>query len=329
MKPAKYIIKCFFTAVIIIISVQFISCNLVMVAVRNVPTFFETPAEVKNKIKDPLRPDARLSVLWIGHATVLLQMDDKIIITDPFLTETAGEFARRVVEPGIDPENIPACDLILLSHSHFDHLNLGSLSILEEKSGKKGALVFPNGMENYLPSYDMRSERLKNDNGYRSKVTGESRVVNGIKVTSVYAQHWAGRYGVDGYIWGDKAFTGYVLEYNGLTVYFAGDTGYDSLKFKELGKLFTIDLALVPIGPCADCFQCGTYNHVFPECAFQLTNDIGPKWMVPIHYGTLHFAQADPMEPVKAFREIVKKGGYPGRFKILNIGEQIVLLKKE
>mgnify|MGYP003434306692 FL=1 len=70
------------------------SCNLLLVAVRNVPTFFEAPEKVKNKITQPIRKDVRLSALWIGHATVLLQMDDKVIITDPFLTETAGEFAR-------------------------------------------------------------------------------------------------------------------------------------------------------------------------------------------------------------------------------------------
>ncbi len=307
---------------------QFASCNLVMVAIRNVPTFFEAPADVKNKIKNPVRPDARLSALWIGHATVLLQMDDKIIITDPFLTETAGEFARRVIDPGIDIENIPACDLILLSHSHFDHLNLGSLSILEEKSGKKGKLVFPNDMENYLPDYKMKTVRLGNNSGYSSGIVGESRIIDGVKVTAVYSQHWGGRYGIDGYLWGDKAFTGYVLEYNGMTVYFAGDTGYDSLKYKQLGKQFNIDLAFIPIGPCADCKQCGTFNHVFPVDAVSLFNDIGARWMVPIHYGTLHFAQADPMEPLYAFREITAKDEDPGRFKILAIGEQVVLLEK-
>jgi N-acyl-phosphatidylethanolamine-hydrolysing phospholipase D len=305
------------------------SCNLVMVAIKNVPTFFDTPADVKNKIKDPVRTDAKLSALWIGHATVLIQMDDKLIITDPFLTQTAGEFARRVIDPGIDPENIPPCDLVLLSHSHFDHLSLGSLSILDEKSGKKGALVFPNDMENFLPSYDMKSIRLKNDNGYTSKVIGESRVVNGIKITAVYSQHWGGRYGADGYLWGDRAFTGYVLEYKGMTVYFAGDTGYDSLKFRQIGEQFKIDLAFIPIGPCAECNQCGTFNHVFPVDAVMLFDDIGARRMIPIHYGTLHFAQADPMEPLYAFREIVKKHKDPDRFRILNIGEQVVLIKNE
>lgn len=303
------------------------SCNLLLVAVKNVPTFFEAPRKVKNKITRPIRTDVRLSALWIGHATVLLQMDDKVIITDPFLTETAGEFARRVVEPGIDPANIPPCDVILISHSHFDHLNLASLDVLAEKNNK-AALIFPQDCENYLPKYDLNMIRLNNDNGYERKILGDSVTVNGVKITAVYAQHWGGRYGFDGYLWGDNAFTGYIIQYNGLTVYFAGDTGYDSLKFRQLGKKYKVDLALIPIGPCADCKQCGTYNHVFPPDAFSIYNDINPKWMIPIHYGTLHFAQADPMEPVTAFREIVLEKNAQDSIFILDIGEQKVFLKK-
>lgn len=303
------------------------SCNLLLVAVRNVPTFFEAPEKVKNKITHPIKSDVRLSALWIGHATVLLQMDDKVIVTDPFLTETAGEFARRVVEPGIDAENIPPCDLILISHSHFDHLNLASIEMLAEKSSKT-ALIFPTDLENYIPDYDLKLYRMKNDNGYESKIIGETKIINGIKVTTVFAQHWGGRYGVDGYLWGDNAFTGYIIEYNGMTVYFAGDTGYDSLKFKQLGEIFKIDLALIPIGPCADCKQCGTYSHVFPPDAYDIFEDISAKWMIPIHYGTLHFAQADPMEPLFAFREIIRDNKAEEKVSILKIGEQKILMKK-
>lgn len=319
--------KIIFILLASIITISGISCNLILVAVRNVPTFFEAPEKVKNKIVDPIKPNVRLSALWVGHATVLLQIDDKVIITDPFLTETAGEFARRVVEPGIDTKNIPPCDIILISHSHFDHLNYQSLEILEEKSSKT-ALVFPEGLENYLPDYNMNLVRMKNDEGYESKITGETKIINGVKVTTVFAQHWAGRYGFDGYLWGDHGFTGYIIEYNGITVYFAGDTGYDPVKFKELEKMFKIDLTLIPIGPCADCKQCGTYNHVFPVDAYQLYKDLNPKWMVPIHYGTLHFAQADPMQPYYVFKEIVKENNESDKIKILKIGEQYIFITK-
>jgi N-acyl-phosphatidylethanolamine-hydrolysing phospholipase D len=315
----------------VVFSVTAAACNLLLVAVKNVPTFFQAPDEVKNKIKNPVNDSTRLSALWIGHSTVLLQMDDKVIITDPFLTETIGEFGRRVVEPGIDIENIPACDLILVSHSHFDHLSLGSLSMLEEKQRpgkKKTSLVFPNDLENYLPEYDMNLVRMKNDNGYEHKITGETRVINGIKVTSVVARHWGGRYGFDGYLWGDKAFTGYIIEYNGMTVYFAGDTGYDTEAFKKLSETYDIDIALIPIGPCADCDQCGTANHVFPVDAVYIFKDVNPKWMVPIHYGTLHFAQADPMQPLYALNKIIDSEKLADRINVLKIGQQKVFISK-
>jgi L-ascorbate metabolism protein UlaG (beta-lactamase superfamily) len=305
----------------LIFSCLFFSCNMILVAVRNVPVFFESPQLVENKITNPVDSNVRLSALWIGHATVLLQIDDKIIITDPFLSETAGEFARRVVEPGIEPEYIPKCDLILISHSHFDHLNYYSLSLLEQKNSKT-SLVFPQGLENYLPNYKMNLIRMKNDNGYKNKVIGETNIINSVKVTSVFAQHWGGRYGLDGYLWADNSYTGYIIEYNGITVYFAGDTGYHETNFKTLGKLFQIDLALIPIGPCSECEQCGTFNHVFPPCAVQIFTDLNAKWLIPIHYGTLMFAQADPMEPLTAFNNIINEKNIQHKVSILKIGEQ-------
>lgn len=304
------------------------------IATRNVPVFFSAPRTVKNKIKHPIGSDVRLSALWIGHSTVLIQMDDKVIITDPILTETIGELARRVVEPGIDAENIPACDLILISHPHFDHLSLGSLEILEKKS-KNAALVFPDGLENYLPDYKFKFVKMSNDGGYNIKYAGETKIINGIKVTTVFAQHWGGRFGLDGFIWGNTAYTGYVLEYNGLTVYFAGDTGYDPNAFKEIGNKFNIDLALIPIGPCADCDQCGVRGHVFPTDALYIFKDLKAKKMIPIHYGTLMFAQADPMEPAAALHKIIDADTksdstekLEDRIDILEIGEQKIYLSR-
>jgi len=303
-------------------------CNLFYVAVRNVPVFFSSPEKVQDKIKNPIRNNVRLSALWIGHSTVLLQMDDKVIITDPVLTETVGELARRVVEPGIDIENIPRCDLILISHSHFDHLSLGSLDELEEKSS--GApLIFPAGLEYYIPKMNFDLIRMDNDNGYQNRIIGETKNINGIDVTSVYDQHWGGRYGLDGYVWGNKAYTGYIIQYHGMTVYFAGDTGYDSTKFKQLGEKFNIDLALIPIGPCADCNQCGTHTHVFPPDAVMIFKDIKAKWMLPIHYGTLFFAQADALKPLETLNRIIGSDSLQDKIIPLKIGGQKVFINKK
>jgi L-ascorbate metabolism protein UlaG (beta-lactamase superfamily) len=320
-------LKKYFLIGIFVLSVIQFSCNIFYITLRNVPVFFSTPEEVQNKIKDPVKENVRLSALWIGHSTFLLQMDDKVIVTDPFLTETVGVMARRVIDPGIDIENIPKCDLITISHSHFDHLSIGSLEMLEERFPGT-ALVFPNDLENFIPSMNFKFIRMSNNDGFKKRIIGEQKTVSGIKVSSVYAQHWGGRYALDGYVWGDKAYTGYVLEYNGLTVYFAGDTGYDSLKFKELGRQFKVDLALIPIGPCADCFDTGTPNHVFPPSALKIFEDIKAKWMIPMHYGTLCFAQAEPFVPVYVLKSIIQNGDLSNRIFALNIGEQKIFLEK-
>lgn len=294
---------------------------------RNVPVFFSSPKKVQNKIKYPINKNVRLSALWIGHSTLLLQMDDKVIITDPFLTETMGEFGRRVIEPGMDPEDIPSCDIILLSHSHFDHLSLGSLELLEKKS-PAAALVFPESVEDYLPDYQFEFIRMKNDDGYVNKFIGEEKIIKGVKITSVFARHWGGRYGLDGYVWGDNGYTGFILEYKGLTIYFAGDTGYDSTAFKLIGKKFKIDLALIPIGPCAGCTQTGTRNHVFPLDALEIFKDLGASNMIPIHYGTLQFAQADPMDPERALRSLLEGDPIASRVDILKAGQQKIYISR-
>jgi N-acyl-phosphatidylethanolamine-hydrolysing phospholipase D len=318
--------KYVFAALILLILSQ-VSCNIFYIAVRNVPVFFSAPRKVFNRIKEPVKPDVRLSALWIGHSTVLLQMDDKLIITDPFLSETVGELGRRVVEPGMDPDDIPRCNIILISHPHFDHLCLSSLGMLEKRSSG-AALVFPEGTEEFLPSMDYYFVRMKNDDGYMHTYIGERRDIDNVSITSVFARHWGGRYGMDGFVWGDNSFTGYIISYHGLTVYFAGDTGYDSLMFKKVGESFNIDLALIPIGPCADCSQYGTRTHAFPPDAVMIFKDVKAKWMIPIHYGTLYFAQAPSNKPLEALDSIIASDKLQDRMFPLRIGGQKIFIHK-
>jgi len=89
------------------------SCVLFKDIVENTARTFTEPKKVEGKIKDPIRDDVRLSVLWVGHATFLLQMDDKVILTDPFFTNNVSLFYKRVIEPGIDINDLKKCDIIL------------------------------------------------------------------------------------------------------------------------------------------------------------------------------------------------------------------------
>lgn len=86
------------------------------IALRNMGVAFRRPDPAPVRIVDPIRRDARLAVLWVGHATALIQIDDRLVLTDPVFTEFVGGLSHRLVEPGIAPENLPNVDVVLVSH---------------------------------------------------------------------------------------------------------------------------------------------------------------------------------------------------------------------
>ena len=115
---------CFMTLPISILSSP--ACTFSAIAARNVGTFFRTPDKIENPIANPIRSDAKLAVLWVGHSTVLIQIGHKFVITDPVFTPFVGGLSHRLVEPGIALEHLPRMDAVLVSHRHFDHLSRGT-----------------------------------------------------------------------------------------------------------------------------------------------------------------------------------------------------------
>lgn len=235
-------------------------------------SLFSSPRKV-DKPSDPVQKDARLAVTWVGHATALVQIDDKFILTDPVFTSTVGQMSKRLVEPGIEPDKLPPLDAVLVSHMHFDHLSLGSLGDIEKKVK---TLLMPEGGVAYLTNFPFQAIELR---------TWQAWEKDGLRVTAVPVDHVGFRYGTDD-AWMIHSFTGYVVEYHGLKVYFAGDTAYDAKAFLETAQRFPeIDLALLPIAPIEprDFMR---RTHMDPREAVQCFFDLGARWMVPIHYGT-------------------------------------------
>jgi L-ascorbate metabolism protein UlaG (beta-lactamase superfamily) len=235
---------------------------------------FGEPEKVPNRLRSAYQEDARIAVTWLGHATMLVQMDDRFILTDPLLENSAGQVARRLQEPGIAPENLPSLDLVVISHMHTDHLSLGSLKQIESKVRH---LFMPRGGLVYLPNYRFAADELG---------TWESAEITGLRVTAVPIKHGGYRYGVDA-AWMTESATGYVFEYNGLSVYFAGDTAYDQARFRQTAERFPrLDLAMLPIGPIRPRWFMESM-HVDPAEALQAFVDLGARTMVPMHYETL------------------------------------------
>lgn len=281
---------------------------------RNISAFLSTPETVSDRITDPVRPGAGLAVLWVGHATVLIQIDDKFILTDPNLLATVGQFSKRKTEPGIDPANLPHLDAALISHMHIDHLSPGSLDLIEDKIGQ---LLVPRQGLVYIPNFSFAMDELS---------TWHSWEKDGLKITAVPSVHNGWRYGIDDG-WMESSYTGYIIEYHGKTVYFAGDTAYDPEVFVEIGKRFPgIDLALVPIAPINPREFSGV-RHTDPAEAVMVYKDLNARFLIPMHYGTFPESLDQPGEAVEKMNLAMRESGLSeDQVHILRIGEQRVLI---
>jgi L-ascorbate metabolism protein UlaG (beta-lactamase superfamily) len=289
------------------------ACTFMGIAMRNVGTFFRTPDAVENPITNPTRPDAKLAVLWVGHSTLLIQIGDKFVLTDPVFTQYIGGLSRRLVEPGIAPEHLPRIDAVLISHRHLDHLSRDTFHLL---SPRLTSVLTPVGAAADIPKDGYRVEELPY---WRQWKRG------GLTVTAVPVDHDGGRIlDSDSH---PQAFTGYVIKHDGVTVYFPGDTAYQKPMFDEVARKFgPIDLALMPIGPISPP-DIMLKHHLNPGQALQAANDLQAAVMVPIHFGSF-INSLDAAGDCEVALDAALRQGQAGRVLVekLRIGEQKVII---
>jgi L-ascorbate metabolism protein UlaG (beta-lactamase superfamily) len=201
-------------------------------------------------------------ITYIGHSTVLVAMDGARVLTDPLLRTLVAHLRRRV---RVDPAALRGVDAVLVSHAHYDHLDLPSL----ERLGRSTPIVVPKGLGRLL-------RRRRFENVVEIDV-GERLTIGAVTVDAIHAEHGGAR----GLGAGGPAL-GYVLA-GSHRVYFAGDTDL----FDEMGELAgQLDVALVPIwgwGPTL-----GRGGHLDPERAAEALALLRPRIAVPIHWGTYH-----------------------------------------
>jgi L-ascorbate metabolism protein UlaG (beta-lactamase superfamily) len=304
------------SALALILASSTLSCAAGTIVGGNVSAFFQTPAPAPHKTERPFRADARLAVLWIGHASVLLQLDDKLVLTDPVFTSTVGQVSRRLVEPGIEPAALPHIDAAIISHLHPDHLSIGSLQKIEQRLG---CLVVPEQGTAHVPDFAFETVELS---WWRSFER------DGLRITAVPVKHTGFRWGVDGAWMSGKGFAGYVIEYHGLTVYFGGDTAYAKDRFEATRARFPkIDLAVLPIAP-ARPRSIMEGMHVDPAEALDAFRDLGARWMVPMHHSTFVNSIDPPDFEVRELARLTAERGLGERVQILAIGEQRVLVAR-
>lgn len=281
--------------------------------VKSVEQIGKPIAPAARRIEQPLFSDVGLSVLWVGHATVLVQIHDKVFLTDPLFTNTAGMVMRREIQPGLDPASISRVDFTLISHTHFDHFSFGSLDLIP----KEGKLLLPLGALLYTPALGFEE--------IREMKPWDAMRHDGVTITAVPVQHFSGRYGFDILWMRDRGYTGYLIEYQGITVFFGGDTGYHPELFKEIGRRFEVDLAILPIAPIEprDFMQ---HNHVDPSEALQIFKDVRARYLLPMHHRTL--IQGFDPSPAFALEQLLflaERDALLDRIVPLDIGEQRIL----
>lgn len=248
-------------------------------------------------------PGDRLAAAWLGHATVLLDLAGTRVLTDPALEPRVGIGRglaklgpRRLIAPALRPWELPRLDLLLLSHAHMDHTDLGTLRALPRD----------------LPVVVQRGNRdlVRRFRNVTELAWGESARIGDIEVESIEVRHWGARMVTDNH----RGYGGFLLRRSGHTVVFAGDTAYTDA-FARLRSRGPIDLAILPIG----AYDPWIYNHASPEQAWDMFQTLGAEYLLPIHHSTFRLSREPLEEPVQ--RLLAAAGDERRRVALTEVGE--------
>jgi N-acyl-phosphatidylethanolamine-hydrolysing phospholipase D len=263
----------------------------------------------RGRINDP--DPSQIQLTWVGHSTFLIQVAGLNILTDPIWSNRASpvSFAgpKRVVRPGIAFGDLPKIDLVLISHTHYDHLDRPTVL----KLGNAPHYIVPTGVKKWFAR-----EKI----GNISELAWWQKEAHGaLSITAVPAKHWSkrGLFGTDGAGWG-----GYVLETPAGEIFFAGDTGYHAEYFKEIGKRFrNIVLSLIPIGAYNPRWFMHRF-HTNPPEAVTIHQEVGSQKSVGSHWGTIKLT-SEPMAepPLYLARTAHEEGLADDAFTVMRIGE--------
>ena len=250
----------------------------------------------------PPAPGEPARITWLGHATFLVQLDGVSLLTDPALGEKIAGVISRNVAPGVPVEKLPRIDAALVSHSHYDHLDMPTLK-------KVGSTVYAGlGLRPVLGQEGLTCVEL----GW-----WQSARVGGVEITFVPAQHWSrrGLGDTNRTLWG-----GFVIRGSTATIYHSGDTAWFD-GFAEIGRRFRIDAALLPIGAYDPAWFMAP-QHLNPEEALRAFEALGAARFFAMHWGTFKLAD-EPLDepPVRLEAERLRRGLPPERVRVLAVGE--------
>jgi N-acyl-phosphatidylethanolamine-hydrolysing phospholipase D len=261
--------------------------------------------------------NSRNTITWIGHATVLLQLNGKNILTDPLFSQRSSPVQwagpKRVVPPGISMENLPPIHMVLISHDHYDALDEPSIMQLFKRPGGKDTLFFvPLGLRKWFNKRGI-THVFEMD-------WWDNTQMDNFSITAVPVQHWSKR---NPFSRNRTLWAGWVVEVANFRFFFAGDSGYCP-HFKQIGEKFgKIDLAAIPIGAYEPRWFMAKH-HISPEESVKVHQDIRAEKSIGIHWGTFILTDEPLNEPPQRLAEAVKNAGLkPEAFVVLKHGETI------
>jgi L-ascorbate metabolism protein UlaG (beta-lactamase superfamily) len=249
-------------------------------------------------------------ITFINHATVLIQIDDMNIITDPIYTRSVGWIAPRMQNAGIPFEDLPRIDLILISHNDYDHLSVQTLRRLRRRN--QAMVLVPFGDAKYAHKAGFTD--VLEMNPWQTVET------NSIRITCVPAKHKSKRMPFQRI---KQLCCGYVVEKNNRAVYFAGDTGYGD-HFKEIASRFSLSAALLPIGAYKP-YEWFREIHLNPQTAVRAFLDLKAEILIPIHWGTFKISDEPLKEPPVLLLEEAARCAIAGNVRVLENGGKVEL----
>jgi L-ascorbate metabolism protein UlaG (beta-lactamase superfamily) len=253
-----------------------------------------------------------LRVTFVNHATALVQMDGLNVLTDPVWSERVSPVSwagpKRVRAPGIRFEDLPPIDLVLLSHNHYDHLDVPTMRRLAD--GHRPRIL--TGLGN-VELFD--AERIRG--GEEMDWWDEREVAPGARVIATPAQHFSGRGPFDR---NTTLWMAFVLEGPSGRVYFAGDTGYGPHFARARERLGAMRLALLPIGAYDPQWVMAAV-HMDPAGAVRAHHDLEAGTSVGIHWGSFQLTDEGVDEPVRDLETALAADPASPRFWVLGHGE--------
>jgi L-ascorbate metabolism protein UlaG (beta-lactamase superfamily) len=250
-------------------------------------------------------------IVWLGHSTFYIQIDNVKILTDPVFFDLP--FLKRKTELPLAPEDLIHIDYLLLSHGHRDHFDVPSLKIILNNNPSVKVLG-PLNISSLFNEFDFKGEIQ--EAGWYQQFKSDP-----INIIFLPAKHWHRR-GLNDFnkvLWGS-----FYIKGKNKSIYFAGDTAYGA-HFKEIQKSVPpIDYCLMSIGAYKPSYLMNLF-HVNPEEAFKAYQELQAKYFIPMHYGTFDLSDEPMGEPEREIRRLFQKQGSSEHLLVEPIGKPIHL----